>query len=43
VTAKLDAALTDVIGGRVEAFPPYLDEEGRRWGNLISRRNIQTE
>jgi len=43
VKAKLDAASIDVIGGSAEAFPPYLAEEGRRWGDLIRRRNIKAE
>jgi tripartite-type tricarboxylate transporter receptor subunit TctC len=43
VKAKLDAASIDVIGGSAEAFPPYLAEEGRRWGDLIRRRGIKAE
>ncbi|HEY8613302.1 MAG TPA: tripartite tricarboxylate transporter substrate binding protein [Roseomonas sp.] len=43
VKAKLDAASIDVIGGSSEAFPSYLAEEGRRWGDLIRRRNIKAE
>lgn len=43
VKAKLDAASIDVIGGSSEAFPPYLAEEGKRWGSLIQRRNIKAE
>jgi len=43
VKAKLDAASIDVIGGSAEAFPPYLADEGRRWGDLIRRRNIKAE
>ena len=43
VKAKLEAASIDVIGGSAEAFPPYLAEEGRRWGELIRKRNIKAE
>ncbi|WP_458093985.1 Bug family tripartite tricarboxylate transporter substrate binding protein [Roseomonas sp. WA12] len=43
VKAKLDAASIDVVGGTAEAFPPFLAEEGRRWGDLIRRRNIKAE
>ncbi|WP_424812093.1 Bug family tripartite tricarboxylate transporter substrate binding protein [Roseococcus sp. YIM B11640] len=43
VRAKLDEASIDVIGGTAEAFPPYLAAEGRRWGDLIRRRNIKAE
>ncbi|MBR0647220.1 Bug family tripartite tricarboxylate transporter substrate binding protein [Plastoroseomonas hellenica] len=43
VRARLDAAAIDVIGGSAEAFPPYLAEEGRRWGDLIRRRSIKPE
>lgn len=43
VRARLDAAAIDVIGGSADAFPPYLAEEGRRWGDLIRRRGIKPE
>ena len=43
VRAKLEAASIDVIAGSAEAFPPFLAEEGRRWGELIRRRNIRAE
>jgi len=43
VRGKLDAASIDVIAGTAEAFPPFLAEEGRRWGDLVRRRNIKAE
>ncbi len=43
VKARLDAASIDIHAGTAEAFPAFIAEEARRWGDLIRRRNIRME
>jgi tripartite-type tricarboxylate transporter receptor subunit TctC len=43
VKARLDAASIDIYAGTAEAFPAYMAEEARRWGDMIRRRGIRME
>ncbi|WP_426955771.1 Bug family tripartite tricarboxylate transporter substrate binding protein [Muricoccus radiodurans] len=43
VKARLDAASIDIYAGTADAFPAYMTEEARRWGDMIRRRNIRME
>ena len=43
VKARLDSAAINIYAAPPEAFAAYQAEEGRRWGDLIRRRNIKME
>jgi tripartite-type tricarboxylate transporter receptor subunit TctC len=42
VKEKLDAAGLNLVGAPPEAWPAYLAQESRKWGEIIRARNIRT-